>query len=101
MSLTCKVILKVGITVQPIIVVLDREINIEKLDSASENPVTHQGFKLEKTVIGFKSFSISWWFLFKFSWGTKEFSFIKLKFWISKLSKKNNNIINNKKLCPF
>jgi hypothetical protein len=44
----CKVILKVGVIVQPIIVFLDLEINIEKLDSASENPVTHQGFKLDK-----------------------------------------------------
>ena len=79
MSLTCKLILKVGITVQPILVVLDREIKIEKLESASENPVTHQGFKLEKTVIGFKSFSISWCFIFNFSWGTKEFSVINLK----------------------
>jgi len=45
-SLSCKVIIKQGSIVQPIAAVLDLNIDILKDPSASENPVTHQGFKL-------------------------------------------------------
>ena len=47
-SLTCKVISKQGLTVQPIVVLLLFWIDIEKLDSASQNPVTHHGLKIDK-----------------------------------------------------
>ena len=40
-SFTCKVIIKQGETDQPMIVVLVFIMLTEKLDSASQNPVTH------------------------------------------------------------
>lgn len=46
-SLTCKVIIKQGSIVQPILALLDLNIDIQKQPSASTNPVTHQGFKVE------------------------------------------------------
>lgn len=46
-SLTCKVIIKQGSTVQPIAAVFDLKIDILKQPSASTKPVTHHGFKVE------------------------------------------------------
>ena len=45
-SLIFKVIIKQGSIVQPIAAVLDLNIDILNEPSASENPVTHQGFKV-------------------------------------------------------
>ena len=45
-SLIFKVIIKQGSMVQPIAAVLDLNIDILNEPSASENPVTHQGFKV-------------------------------------------------------
>jgi hypothetical protein len=42
----CNVIIKLGSSVQPIAWDLDLEIGIEKLPSASTNPVTQYGFNL-------------------------------------------------------
>ena len=52
-SFICKVIIKQGAIVQPIIVLLDFWILMEKLDSASQNSVTHQGFKVDNIVFLF------------------------------------------------
>ena len=45
-SLIFKVIIKQGSIVQPIAAVLDLNIDMLNEPSASENPVTHQGFKV-------------------------------------------------------
>lgn len=45
-SFLCKVIMKQGAIVHPITVLLDFWILTEKLDSASQNPVTHQGLSI-------------------------------------------------------
>jgi aminoglycoside phosphotransferase (APT) family kinase protein len=52
-SFLCKVIIKQGEIVQPIMEVLDFWILMEKLDSASQNPVIHQGFKVDNIVFLF------------------------------------------------
>ena len=46
-SLICKLIEKEGCIVQPIFVVLDLTIDIEKELSASQSPVTQKGFRVD------------------------------------------------------